>query len=425
MIGGASLATLGVWILLVEGGRAAGTHRPPTQAQRLFRQIRTASIAGAFLLGLSTLQGEFDYGVPQFQLVYHPILIMLAAGCGLVAARVRLGRSGALQAVAFFLFIRGVLTLVIGPVFGMSTLHFPLYIAEALIVEVVALVIPRSRPVTLGLAAGAVIGTVGLAAEWGWSHLWMPLPWPTSMLPQAAILGFAAAVAGGVLGGYVGRSLIADAIAPQRAPRWLAPAAGALAIACIAYPLPMNSGGTASASVALAQVSAQPRERVSMAVQLSPGNVARHSQWLTVTAWQGGGLVVDRLKQAAPGTYRTTEAIPVYGKWKSFLRLENGRALRAVPIYLPADPAIPAAGVPAPAHFTRSFVRDKKLLQRESVGGSAWLWGPAYVLLLAIAASWLAGLTWGLRRLQGTGSARSGRRPTSPALPRRGVIGTA
>jgi hypothetical protein len=326
--------------------------------------------------------------------------------------------------VAFFLFVRGLLTLVIGPVFGMSTLHFPLYIVEAVLIELIALVIPRSRPVTLGLAAGVLIGTLGLAAEWGWSHLWMPLPWPTSMLPQAAALGLMAALAGGVLGGYVGRSLIADTIPPQRAPRWLAPAAGLLAIACIAYPLPMNSGSSASASVALTQVSGPPRQTVSLTARLSPAHATRHSQWLTVTAWQGGGLIVDRLQRVAPETYRSTEAIPVYGKWKAFLRLENGRALRAVPIYMPADPAIPAKAIPAQAHFTRSFVRDKKLLQRESVGGTALLWGPAYVLLLAIAASWLAGLTWGLRRLQGTGSARTDGRP-APALPRRGIIGTA
>jgi len=49
---------------------------------------------------------------------------------------------------------------------------------------------------------------------------------------------------------------------------------------------------------------------------------------------------------------------------------------------------------------TRPFVRDKKILQREAVGGSAWLTTPAYLLLLGIAACWLVGLGWGLRRLE-------------------------
>jgi len=48
---------------------------------------------------------------------------------------------------------------------------------------------------------------------------------------------------------------------------------------------------------------------------------------------------------------------------------------------------------------TRAFVKDKKLLQREAVGGSEALKIPAYLLLLAIAIVWLAAMTWGLRRI--------------------------
>jgi len=71
-------------------------------------------------------------------------------------------------------------------------------------------------------------------------------------------------------------------------------------------------------------------------------------------------------------------------------------------VYLPEDTAIPAKEVPAKAHFTRPFVRDKKILQREAVGGATWLTTPAYLILLAIAAVWLVALAWGLRRLEQT-----------------------
>src|SRR3954452_6041891 len=103
MVGGASLSTLGVWVLLVEAKRIdrGQVARPTGLSARLMR-FREPAIAGAFLIGLSTLQGEFDYGVPQFQLLYQPILIMLAAGCGLVAARVRIGRGGAVFAAGFY-----------------------------------------------------------------------------------------------------------------------------------------------------------------------------------------------------------------------------------------------------------------------------------------------------------------------------------
>ena len=410
MIGGASLSMLGAWVLMVEGRRAIAPEQEqgPEFERRLtpWVRLRSISLGGAFLLALSTLQGEFDYGVPQFQLVYQPILIMLAAGCGLVVARLRLGRFGALYAVAFFLALRGLLTLIIAPGFGESTLHMPLYVVEAAIVELVAARFTIDQPLTVGAVSGVLIGTIGLAAEWGWSHVWMPLPWPSTMLPEAAVFGFAAAVSGGVLGGFIGRALTSGRTVAQPAPRWLLPAAALLALLCIAYPLPMNTGSKASASVSLRDVTPSPHRTVAATVRLTPRDTAKDSDWLTATAWQGGGLVVDRLKRVSEGVYRTTQAIPVYGQWKANLRLENGRGVRAVPIYLPRDPAIPAKEVPARAHFSRPFVRDKKLLQREAVGSATALQLPAYLFLLTIVVGWLVALGLGLRRLEKAPAAR-------------------
>jgi hypothetical protein len=133
MIGGGSLATLAVWILLAEA-------KPFRKAGRL-SLLRTGEVfvAGGFLVALSTLQGEFDYGVPQFRLVYHPVLLMLASSIGLVVARISLGKGGALKSALFFIALRGLMSLVIGPGLGRITMHFPLYMAEAVVVEVVAL----------------------------------------------------------------------------------------------------------------------------------------------------------------------------------------------------------------------------------------------------------------------------------------------
>ena len=72
--------------------------------------------AGGFLIGLSTLQGEFDYGVPQFQLVFQPILHRCSRPASASSPRAcALGRGGALGAVAFYLVLRGLLSLIIGP----------------------------------------------------------------------------------------------------------------------------------------------------------------------------------------------------------------------------------------------------------------------------------------------------------------------
>src|SRR3954463_9481653 len=231
MIGGASLATLGTWMLEEEGRRRnpEGRRAVAGRGGLLGFVVSRSDIiaAGAFLIGLSTLQGEFDFGVPQFRAVYQPILIMLAAAIALVAARIRTGRGGALMAVVVFLAVRGGLTLLIGPVLGRTTLHFPLYLAEALLVELTAFLIPVARQVTFGLVSGVLIGTVGLAAEWGWSQAWMPLPWPSALWPLAGILGFVAAVAGGLLGGMMGRALLPPGAARQRTPRLVAPIAWA------------------------------------------------------------------------------------------------------------------------------------------------------------------------------------------------------
>src|SRR4051812_9855571 len=146
LFGGASLSTLAAMILLAEGMHAA---RAGGGEPRLGKPMM-ALMGGSLLIGLSTFQGEFDYAVPQFRLIFHPILLALAASVALVTARVVVGRGGALAAVALFLVVRGTLTLLVSPLFGHTTLHFPLYIVEALVVEAAAARIGREHPIRLG-----------------------------------------------------------------------------------------------------------------------------------------------------------------------------------------------------------------------------------------------------------------------------------
>jgi hypothetical protein len=400
MIAGASLATLALIVLEVEALRTLGLAERPPPALRARRVIA----GSAFLVGLSTLQGEFDFGVPQFRLVWHPILLALAAGVGLVAARIRLGRGGALAAVAFYLLVRGALALIVGPIIGHTTPKFPLYVAEAGLVELVALRFAvRERPITFGALAGTAIGTIGVAAEWGWSHVFWTNPWPSSLFPEGAITGLVAGVAGGVLGAFIGRALNGRPTV-EHAPRWAAPLAALAVMGLVAYAIPMPTPKHEPvASVSLTTVQPPPKRKVQMVVRLNPPGAARNARWFTATAWQGGGSVIQKLKPIGPGVYRTTKPLPVYDNWKSTIRLQRGSQVLGVPVFFQSDPAIPAPAIPANSHFTRPFVKDKKLLQREQKPGvSSAVTLAAYSAVLAVGLSMFALLAWALVRLSTT-----------------------
>jgi hypothetical protein len=409
LIGGASMATLGAMALQSEAIGALGRD-PERDHPRPLVLLRRGLLAGSFLVALSTFQGEFDFSVPQFREVLHPVLIMLAAGIGLVTARVYLGRGGALLAVLGFLLIRGLIAVMVGEVWGQTTPHFPLYLVEAVLVEAAFVRAGTRSPVATGAMAGGLIGTVGLAAEWGWTHVWMPLPWSDSLLPEAAIAGFITAVAAGAVGGFVGGALARPmqlAGEPER-PRLgrgarRAALAGLLAlVAVIAWGLPISSDGPTSAAVTLTDVPSSDGRNVQATIRFSPPDAVEGAHFANVTAWQGGGSVVSDLKEIRPGFYRTTEPIPVHDGWKALLRVHTGDSLVGVPIYLPRDRAIPAPGVPAQASFTRPFVRDVKILQREQkddVPGALKV--IAYLTVGSIAAGLIALIAWALLRLEG------------------------
>jgi hypothetical protein len=415
LIGGASLATLGAMALQSEAIGALGRD-PERDHPRPLLLLRRGLLAGSFLVALSTFQGEFDFSVPQFREVLHPVLIMLAAGIGLVTARVYLGRGGALLAVLGFVLIRGLIALMVGGVWGQTTPHFPLYVVEALLVEAAFLRAGTRSPVATGAIAGGLIGTIGLAAEWGWTHVWMPLPWPDSLLPEAAIAGFVTAVAAGVVGGFVGGALarpmeMADEVGPPERARprvsrgaHRAALAGLLTlVAVIAWGLPISSDGPARATVKLTELPSGDGREVQATVRVTPPDSLDDAHFANVTAWQGGGSVVSELERIGPGLYRSTGPVPVHDGWKAMVRVHTGSSLVAVPIYLPRDRAIPAPEVPAEASFTRPFTRDVNILQREQkddVPGGLKLM--AYLTVATIAASLIALIAWALLRLEGT-----------------------
>jgi hypothetical protein len=426
LIGGASLSVLGAWALHAEGDEERRAANRPLPRWTRFRETVLAS---AFLVAMSTFQGEFDFGVPQFALALHPTLIMLAAGVALVAARVRLGPGGAIAALVGYVAIRGTLAILVGGVFGEVTPHFPPYLGEALVVELVAVAYLRGgpaeeRPISFGAISGLGIGTIGLASEWAWSHVWVVNPWPASLFPEGAILGFVAAVAGGIVGGFIGRSLTPAAERRERLPRLVLPGAVAAILAVIAFPMPVNAGPGVRASFDLDQRDPGDGKVVTGTVRLDPPDAANDALWFNVTSWQGGGhrAQIHTLDEIGSGTYRITDPIHVDGTWKATLRLHKGRELAGLPIYLPADPAIPVTEVPVQSQMTRPFVLDHKNLQREQKPDvPGWLTLAAYLGVGGISMALIAIVGWGLARLNRLGGGPPPEAPAAAASPPRGA----
>lgn len=412
MVGGAALSTLALLILQTEGQRAAVDQERATKTFKL----ASPATAGAFLVGLSAFQAEFDYSVPQFRLLYHPILLMLSAGAALVAARIKLGPGGALKAVTFYLGLRVLLTLVVGPLMGHTTLHFPLYLVEALAIEAVAALFGTERRLAFGFLSGIAVGAVGLPAEWAWSHVWMTMEWPAALLPEGVILGFIAAVAGGCLGAIIGRGLLVERDGRDAIPKWSVLGTGVAVLFVLAYPFPSNAAVEGTIDVTLEPADRSPGRWVTPTITFEDPELARDAEWLKITSWQGGGSVVEELVPQGDGTYTTPVPVPVYGEWKTLLRLHRGDSLVAVPFYLPRDPAIPAPEVPAQQSFRRDFISDKEIVLREAKDVSSSLTITASSVLAVLVAGWILALGWGLSRVARRGRGRApASAVTSPA----------
>jgi hypothetical protein len=247
----------------------------------------------------------------------------------------------------------------------------------------------------------------------------MPIPWPAEILPETIGLGFAMALAASVMGAWVGARLGSERIDYSRALRWTAMGAATAVFAMLAFPLFTQTTTGLSARVALSDSSPGPGPgRTAMAtITMRPRDAAEHATWFTATAWQGGGLVVDHLRKVSPGVYATTKPIPVSGDWKTMIRLHKGNAVLALPVYAPADAAIPVGGVPAPRSFDRAFSSDHELLQREARTRDASITYGAYATVFACTLLLLALLAWGLHRVGVTAGQRRGTPPPteSPA----------
>lgn len=420
LIGGAGLSLMAVLLLEYEGKRAM----PPgetTDDTFFLKLVRYLSFGGLFI-GLSVFQIEYDFGVEQFRLVQQPMLIAAAAAFAAVCARLVLGRGAALVAATLAILIRGAVSLVVGPILGGPTSWFALYLGPALVVELIALTPLIKRPILFGAVGGVGIGTVGLWLESLWVDAVYHYPWPTSMWPETLAMAVPVAVGMGVCG-----ALLAVVLTGQKLPR---PALGITAVVvtvliiggAVANGLRTEVPENAQATIALTDLSSNPGQRmVSADVRITPDDlIGADPEWVTILAWQGGlandrGLSIDRLEKVGEGHYRSTQPIPVWGSWKTLLRVQDGRTMAGVPIFLPADPGIGAVETPALASSTRPFVEELTILQRErNQNHPDWLFNVASLVVLFCTLVLIAALTWGAGRINARESFTGSKAPSDP-----------
>ncbi len=337
LIGGAGLSLIGMALLHEEGRLPTTTEKPARQWRHY---VQGSAVMGGMLIGLSVFQAEFDFGVPQFRLVLQPLLIAVAAGVTLVAARLWIGPGAAITSVLFYQLIRGGVSVIVGPlVIGELWAAVPLYLAEALCVELAALLLVR-RPLAFGALAGLLIGTVGFAVEFWWTNIVFPLPWTADLVPEGVLMAVVGGVAGGMCGALLALGL--QRRLPTGGLTRLVFAGSVLAIVVATVNgLWITRPDDLSATISPSTTTSDEEKQATATVEFNRVPFAGDDPaWLTITAWQGGGqegLHIDHLRRISDTTYETTEPMPVGGSWKTLIRLQDGRDLSAAAIFMPED----------------------------------------------------------------------------------------
>ncbi len=399
MILGASFSGLASWLVLAEAGVR------PTQS----RWGRGMLVVAAWLTlqGLSAPLGEFSFGVPQFQQIFHPLILCIASGFALVAIRLVHGRFWGLgiTVVNVILMTTNALSLggdTAGPV---ETRDAGLFVASALVVEIVALLLGTRRTLRFAVVSGLGIGTFGLAGEWAWNQNAYQ-PWNANLLPDAVVLGTVAAIAAALVGLAFARAAGQGEVqeATTKPSRLLVALAGAVVLISLVLPMPRTVGDV-QAAVSIQPVEEQgktpladPYDQAFVEVRLTPPDAADEARWFQASAWQGGGLVLADFDKVGPGTYRTQDPVPVDGKWKTLIRLHRGGELMAVPVFLPSDAEIGEPEISA-IDRTQAFESETEYLLRETRPNDQFVAWFIYGLLAVVFFVWVGAFVLGAARV--------------------------
>ncbi|MBJ7471312.1 MAG: hypothetical protein JHD16_08410 [Solirubrobacteraceae bacterium] len=401
IIGGTAGVGIGGVLLLIEGALAAG--RNPFRANGIIRRPLPALLAGVFLYLWAATTHEFNWGVPQYRMVWQPLLLAFGAAQALVLARVLAGRGGALYAILWWAPIQLFMSLMIGGPLQVTMPAAPLFIAEALIIEAIAFRRDPSRPTLFGAGAGFAVGTLGFAAEYGWSQLVMPIAWTPAMLSEGLPVAIAAGVAGGLVGSLMAQALSGN-VKPGRSPLVIAVASIAVVIGLGINAETTRNPSDLTAAMTLSNVreaqvpnhpADEPQRVADLTVRFSDPSVTENAHWVSALGWQGNGRYLDALVEQPDGSWKTAQPVPLDAPWKTQVRVQSGRVMLSAPIHYPADPAVNFAGFPEFTSVVRPFGPDAELMQVERREDAPdWAWTPAVVTVLSLnlLIIWLIGL---------------------------------
>lgn len=420
MIGGAVTCILGIPLLLAEAHQVGATGtRTVLGRLRMGLALALCFIPVAFLM-------EFDLGVPQYPAATQFIIAGFVFTWITTAVRAWMGPGGALFAAVVYLGVHAYLWVTISLLPDVLVARFLLFVPAALLVELVALVLPpHKRATAFALVSGLAVGTIGLYAEWLWSEEFMPLPQPMDegALPLLLAAGTAAAIAGGLLSLWQVarlRDVAGDGItnAPVPEPvngryRWHGLVALGIAFGLMAFFAPPGmTDDKISATVSFDETCPGGEEKCTthVLVQFSPVDAVDDAVWVYGLSWQGRGPKADAVDPPTdpvgkapgvvrvamdptgePGAFRSADPLPMYGNWKTLIRVHLlPTTMAAIPLHAPDDPAITsdrgreivvADGEVVP------LSSEKQFLQREikdDVPG--WLNATAYAVVIG---SWL------------------------------------
>jgi hypothetical protein len=377
MILGAAFVGIASWLVLADAGV-----KPHDSRWSLGIHVVAAWLT---LQGLIAPLGEFAFGVPQFQQIFHPMILVLASAFAFTAMRLVLGRWWGIGIAAFN--IVSTTSLFAGKHPLIETKIVGIYVFSAIAVELVAFIVGTDNRLRFAIASGLGVATLGFAGDYWWNANHAYQPWNTNLLPDALVFGVIVGVAAALLATAFARAAgHQDNTAPI--PRPVLAVAGLTLLVCLALPMPRHVGDVTGA----VQITDRAGGFAKVAVTLTPPDAADHARFFQAGAWAGGGLELADMHKVGPGRYVSDGRIPVSGGWKSMLRLHRGGEMMAIALHLPGDAELHKPELVA-ADRTTKFQPEPKYLLREQHGGNNVFKNTVYALLVGVVVMWIAAFT--------------------------------